>query len=256
MTQTKTISWSEYRAIVPEKADPDPDDYAAIAMREAIILEYLYLTKRVVSSMRKGMPAHVQRDDLESWAKIGLMKAVQKYNHTLGVPFEAFASRWMRSAIMDGIRDMDWVPRSLRRKQRDIDKAEENLKNFLERTPTEQEVADELGLEAKDVGQTKYKSEISSHTYLEGCAEALNMASDTNNDENSLITALKKSLSVEVRNLPIREATIIALHYYEQKKLAQIAQILGISEVKVGALHQEAVLVLWEKLEATLQKEL
>lgn len=253
---TATISgvdWDSYRAAVAQGLNPQPDT-AAWQVREEIILTYLYLTKRVVSKMMKAMPTHVERDDLESWATIGLMKAVQRFNHQMGVPFEAFATQSMRSAIMDGIREQDWVPRSLRRKQRDIDKAEEELKQKLGRTPTDYETAEALGLESKEIGFTKYKSEIASHTYIDGSSEALNKY-DNNPEEVDLALRLRTALATALENLPVKEATVIALHYYDEQKLSSVAKIMGISEVKIGALHSSAVLSLWNSLENLLTSE-
>lgn len=250
MTTTAPVDWWHYRCNVPIGTDPQPKT-PEWNERERIILAYLYLTKRVVSKMLKSMPAHVERDDLESFANIGLMKAVQRYNHSLNVPFEAYATQSMRSAIMDGIRDNDWAPRSLRKAQRTIDKTEGTLKQSLGREPTTQEIAEALQLAPKDVSATKYRAEISTHAYIDASAEALNKSAEVV-DDIDLIETMRHTLAITLKSLPIKEAAIIAMKYYEDKNLSDIAKIMGISEVKVGALHADAVLSLWQALESLL----
>lgn len=239
--------WPTYRSMVPLGTDPDPDDELANDIRTAIILNYLYLAEIVVKSRKKTLPKHVESDDLESWAKIGLLQAVQRYDHTRGVPFEAFVTQRMRSVIGDGIRDSDWAPRSLRKAQRAILKAEDDIRKEG-REPTESEIATALETTVDEISTTKYKSEIASHTYIEGNLEAQNMSSGHNDEEDEMIFLLKNVLASTVANMPVKKAVVIAMHYYEERKLADIAKILKTSEVKVGALHTEAVLEIWTNL--------
>lgn len=263
----------EYRAIVPKGSEPDSGNRFANRLRDNIIESNLYLCKRVVGKMKKSMPAHVERDDLESLAAIGLLQAVTRYDHTLGVPFEAFATQRMRSVVMDGIRDADWAPRSLRKKQRDIAKVEERIRNEHRREPSPEEVAAiiatdqfneaqeeptqeefEIAVRAimADNADTKYQTEIAAHTYIEGNPEALNKPAVVNDAESELIDVLKAVVATTLNSMAVRKAAIIALHYFSEKKLSEIAAALKMSDVKVGALHSEAVLEIWQAIEAAI----
>lgn len=246
------VDWETYRSVVPIGQEPERDTGPWLA-RENLILQYYYLAKRIVAKMAKTMPNHVDRDDLESLAVLGLMKAVTQYNHTLGVPFEAYATQKMRSSIMDGIRHQDWAPRTLRRKQRDIEKAEAVFRQENGRVPTYDEVAAILDIDAAEVGFTKHQSEIATHAYIESSAEAMNKTNEVV-DDLDLITTLRTTAARTLRNMPVREATVIALHYYANKKLHEVAEIMGISGVKVGQLHKEAILSLCQALEAVLDE--
>lgn len=241
--------WSDYRALVP--IGEDPTDEKSLRMREDVILEHLPLTRRVALKMLKSMPNHVDKDDLESWATLGLLRAVQKFNHELGVPFEAYASQSMRSVIMDGIRDLDWAPRSLRRKNREILKAETELRNVHGRTPSNAEVAEKMGLAVQDISYTKYRSDIASHAYLAECDEAMNHKVDMEATEQAF--QIRQAVVNAIKLLPFREAVVIVLHYYHGKKLAEVAKLLGVSEVKAGAIHTEAVTGIWTQIAQTIQ---
>ncbi len=279
MQPTKTLednTWETYRALVPKGADPQPEDEEAMDIRTDIIIAYVYLCKRVVAKMRKSMPSHVDPDDLESWAKIGLLQAVTRYDHTMQVPFEAFATQRVRSVIMDGVRDADWAPRSLRKKHRDITKVEDKFRQEKGRDATPEEVAavivtdkfnkdgvepsekefEEAVMEAMaDISSTKYRSDISAHTYIEGNPEAQNKPASLNDEEDELVTVLKSVVAKALQSMEIRKAAIIAMHYYGEKKLALVAQELNMSEAKVGELHAAAVMEIWEQLANVISEE-
>ena len=199
----------------------------------------------------KTLPPHVDREDLESQAAFGLMRAVLRFDSTMGVPFEAFATRSILSCVGDGIRAQDWAPRSLRKKQRDIKNAEEKLSDELKRTPTEYEIATYLGIEAHDVSETKYKCSVANHVYLDSSLDNIPEAII----KTDLTSQLRSVLVDSFLSLPTREAVIVALYYYEKKKLAEIADILNISVAKCGQLHRQAVMELWTNLEKTLNDD-
>lgn len=247
--------WPEYRKLVPKNTLPDENDKQANKMRVEVIEHSLYLTKLVVGKMRKNMPDHVSKDDLESLASIGLLQAVLRYDHERGVPFEAFANQRMRSVIMDGIREADWATRSLRKKQRDIKQAEQKFRQDQGREPTQAEIADNLGVSTDEVFETKYKASIASHAYIEANPEAQNKSFVMDDEDSAIVDLTKQTLATGLSNLPIKQAAIIALHYYEEKKLSTIAKLLHMSEVKVGTLHKEAILTLWGNLLETLRAE-
>lgn len=245
------VDWDEYRSLVPKGVDPDRDS-KAWRIREDIIVSHLYLTKNVVSKMIKTMPAHVERDDLESWAKIGLMRAVMRFDHTMNVPFAAFAAQNMRSCILDGIREQDWAPRSLRKKQRDIKKAKESLRQEMGREPTQQDVAERLEINVQDVETTNYKVQAANHVRIEDHYSSI--AEMTTPDTDDIVSQLRRALALSFIKLPVRDAVVIALYYYEKLNLAEIAKVIGVSGVKCGQIHNRAVLALWSDIEKLLEE--
>lgn len=245
--------WDDYRALVPINTEPIDDK--AFAMREKIILQHLELTRRVAAKMMRTMPNHIDTDDLESYAKIGLMRAISRYNHQLGVPFEAYAMTNMRSVILDGIRSLDWAPRSLRRKERELFNAHTALRHELEHEPTKEDLALKLGVTIAEVNDTRQKSSAASTAYLEENTEVVNRRTTSlDTEEVALVQRLRDGVACAVQKLPFREAVVIALHYYEGLKLADVAEALGVSEVKAGMLHTEAITKIWESI-AVLRKE-
>lgn len=250
------IDWQHYRSLVPKGVEPDRGT-PEWRMREDIILTYLPITKSVVSKMIRTMPPYVERDDLESWAEFGLMQAVLRFDETMNVPFAAFARQRMRSCILDGIREQDWVPRSLRKKQRDIKKVEETLGQELGRQPSEDEVADHLDIDSREVSYTKYRGAIATHVYLDAYSDG-GVFYDTLSDPSTVLEAsdlaaeLRAAVSESFLALPTREAVVIALYYYEKMKLSEIAKLIGVSDVKCGQIHESAVMAIWQDLESYL----
>lgn len=247
--------WDVYRSKVPRGLNPEKNDKEAWRIREKIIVSYVYLTSRVVAKMKKKMPAHVEKDDLESRAKEGLLQAVTRYDHTLNVPFEAFATQRMRSCIMDGIREQDWAPRSLRKKQRELRLGEEVFTKDEGREPTQAELAQRLEISVEELERTKHLTAIASHTYIEANTEAQNKAASLNPEEDDLVALMKSIAASALKDLPLVNAAVIALHYYEEKKLAEVAQLLKISEAKVGTLHEESVVFIWGRLQEALKDD-
>lgn len=257
--------WPLYRALVPKGEEPDPEDVDANRIRHDIILAYLYLAEMVVKKRKKTLPKHVDADDLESWAYIGLLQAVQRYDHTMGVPFEAFVTQRMRSVIADSIRENDWAPRSLRKKQRDLVKAVDSFRQAEGRDPSDEELSQILEIPVESIRETRYKADIATHTYLElytqysgdhtyNVKEPASTTKDED-DESELIQILKTVLAESLTSMTPRKAAIIAMHYYQEMKLSDVAKALRMTEVKVGKLHQEAVNEIWQNLLSAAQNE-
>jgi RNA polymerase sigma factor for flagellar operon FliA len=243
-------TWITYREHVSFGQEPNTPQ--GLRLRENLILSHMALAKQVAANMVKKMPQHVDKGGIESLAYEGLMRAVSKYNHTINDSFEAYATQTMQRRILDGLRELDWAPRSLRRKMREIEKTEETLKQRWHRSPTDTELANELGLGVAEIQDTRNRSEAAAHAYIEDSAEALNMQSEDRDEETETAKMVRNATTQAVKNLPFKEALVICLHYYENKTLADVATLMGVSEVKVGSLHKEAVLHVWAELAATL----
>lgn len=252
-TPIDTEFWDHYRSLAPLNTTPERGT-EAWKIREQLVADHIYLTKRIVVKIKKRMPAHVEADDLESLANIGLLQAIQRYNHTRGVPFEAFITQRVRSVIGDYVRDQDWAPRSLRTRQREITKVAESFRQNEGRDPGIEEIAEILDTTTDDVSNTLHRAEIATHSYIEGNVEAQNKPSSLDDDEDELVMLLKTVTSKALSTLPIKQATVLALHYYEEQKLSDIAKVLRTSEVKIGQLHSEGVLKIWQQLLSVVQE--
>lgn len=238
------ILWQKYRSVVGP--GDDPCNGQGLRLRELLVLEHMPLARKVASKATQAMPSHVIRQDIESLAYEGLLKAVTKFDHTREVPFEAFATQTMQRKIVDGARELDWAPRSLRKMMRDIGRAEEELKQALERSPSDSEVASHLGVAETEVWATRQKADRASHAYIAEDPEAYDSPAPDSDIEAAKM--IREAIVAAIRRLPIREQVVIALHYYEEKRIVDIANILGVSEVNAGKLHTQAVMHIWEYL--------
>lgn len=231
------------------------------AARERLILHYSPLVKYVAGRVGAGLPPNVEQSDLVSYGVFGLIDAVEKFDPERSIKFESYAMTRIRGAILDGLRANDWIPRSLRHKARDVQNAYAALQSRLHRTPTEPEVAAELGI-----------TEAQLHAIFRQLAFANVVALDdflTPSGDGGVGLSLRETLAdvhaedpvaaaeaVEVRRLlagaiaalPPREQTVVTLYYYEHLKLAEIGRVLGVTESRVCQLHTRAVLQLRARL--------
>jgi RNA polymerase sigma factor for flagellar operon FliA len=228
--------WAAYKA----KGDPE--------LRDRLILQYSPLVKYVAGRIRSGLPDSVDQGDLVSEGVIGLMDAIEKFQPERGLQFQTYAVPRIRGAIMDGLRAVDWVPRSVRDKVRDIERAQVDLENRLGRSASDNEIAAELHMPVGELRQTYAKVSFTSLATVEelGVADDLvPTATDTIEERET-----KAMLMECVQNLPERDRVIIALYYYEGLTLAEIGMALGVSESRVSQLHTRATLTLRAKLDA------
>lgn len=240
--------WRDYRA------DPTTE------RRERIILRYAPLVKYVAGRMAVGMPTHVDRADLASYGMFGLLDAIDKFDVDSGNRFETYASRRIRGAIVDELRSMDWVPRSVRRKAREIEKAISRLQMQLKRPPTEQELAEELELSVEQLGDQLAQVSMTSIAALDGALASTGDETLTVIDtvvDDRVVTpaehvdqrALRQLLVDAVGDLTEREQTVLALYYFDGMTLAQIGEVLGVTESRVSQIHSKAILTLRARLE-------
>ena len=223
--------------------------------RERLVVAYSPLVKYVAGRMASGLPSHVEEGDLISYGLIGLIGSIERYDLDREIKFETYAVSRIRGAIIDELRSLDWVPRSVRAKARDVEKAHSKLENRLGRAPSEEEMADELECSVDDFRTTLLEIANSSVLALDdlwtvsdpdgGQVSLLDTIRDPNavDPEEAIDTVeLKDRLADAIEPLPDRERLVIALYYYETLTLREIGDVLGVTESRVSQLHTKAVL--------------
>jgi RNA polymerase sigma factor for flagellar operon FliA len=232
--------------------------------REQLVLAFSPLVKYVAGRMSTGLPAHVEEADLISYGLLGLISAIERFDLSREIKFETFAMTRIKGSIIDELRSLDWVPRSVRAKAREIERANSKLEHNLHRAPTDQEVADELEMTMDEFQDALTRISNSSVIAL----DELWTLSDSSGDQVSLldtiqdpdavdpaqamdVTETKDRLAESIARLPEREKLVIALYYYENLTLREIGEVLGVTESRVSQLHTKAVL----RLKSALQTE-
>lgn len=229
--------WADYK----DRADP--------ALRDRLVLQYSPLVKFVAGRVRSGLPATVEAADLVSEGVIGLMDAIEKFDPSRGLQFQTYAVPRIRGAIVDSLRAADWVPRGVRSKARDVERAQQTLQARLGRFPEDHEIAAELGVspgELSDLYGAISRSGVASLDELGVHDELAEPAGDEMDDE------MRAALLPAVRALPERDQVIVALYYFEGLTLSEIGQVLGVTESRVSQLHTRAALALRSTLAAGL----
>jgi RNA polymerase sigma factor FliA len=215
--------------------------------RDQLILQFSPLVKFVAGRIRSGLPSGVDQGDLVSDGVIGLMDAIDKFEPDRGLQFQTYAVSRIRGAIVDGLRAADWVPRSVREKIREIDAAQTKLERSLGRTPRDSEVAAELKISVDELRkvytQTAHTSVVSFETVVDEEDTPRATADLPGADDN-----IPPGFLTAVRELPERDQVVVALYYWERLTLAEIGQVLGVTESRVSQLHSRATLALRRKL--------
>jgi RNA polymerase sigma factor for flagellar operon FliA len=223
--------------------------------RERLVLAYSPLVKYVAGRMSSGLPAHVEEADLISYGLLGLISAIERFEPEREIRFETFAVTRIKGSIIDELRSLDWVPRSVRAKAREIERANAKLEHKLQRAPTDAEMSEALGVSQDEFQESLVKIANSSVVAL----DELWTVSDSSGDQVSLldtipdpgaadpakemdITDMKDRLAHAIARLPEREKLVIALYYYENLTLREIGEVLGVTESRVSQLHTKAVL--------------
>ena len=221
--------WTEFR----DTADP--------ALRNRLVLQYAPLVKYVAGRLRTRMPDSVEQDDLVSDGIIGLMDAIERFEPNRGLSFQTFAVPRIRGAIIDGMRSMDFVPRSVRDKLRIIARARVTLEERLGRIPEDAEVAAESGITVHQLRDLTRQA-TSNHANLDDfdLADELSSAADHRVEQADVRTSLMRV----VEQLRERDQIIIALYYFEGLTLAEIGQVLDITESRVSQVHRRATMLM------------
>lgn len=251
-------AWNEY------KADGNT------AARDRLILHFSPLVKYVAGRVAVGLPANIDQADLISYGIFGLIDAIDKYDQERGIKFETYAISRIRGAIIDELRAIDWVPRSVRSKARQVEKAYAALENKLKRPPSDAEIAEEMEITIDELNAIYTQLSTVSLIALD---ELMNVDGEKG-DKLSLVETLedtktagpmeafeseemKNILTDSINRLPEREKVVITLYYYEGLTLAEIGQVLGVTESRICQMHTKAVLALRGKIsEATTPSDI
>ncbi|MHB8439917.1 MAG: RNA polymerase sigma factor WhiG [Acidimicrobiales bacterium] len=229
-------------------------------IRDQLIVLYSPLVKYVAARVAVGLPQHVDGADLASYGIIGLIDAIDRYDPVRKVKFETYAIPRIRGAIIDELRAIDWVPRSVRSKARAVEQAYASLEASLLRTPSDSEVAVELGISDKELQdilrQISFVGVAALDEVFSAGGERGDRATlgDTIPDSGEGPVAVfedkesKEVLAQAIRLLADRERTVLSLYYYEGLTLAEIGDILGVTESRVCQIHTKAVLQLRARL--------
>ncbi len=228
------------------------------ALRERLVLHYAPLVKYVAGRVGTGLPAHVDAGDLVQSGIFGLVDAIDRFEPERGLKFETYAMQRIRGAILDDLRAQDWVPRSVRSRAREVERALERLEARLLRTASDAEVADELGLSLADLRDLYAQLQLTSVVALDelvavgrgGTSLAETLPDDSVPDPGAIMDGVesRRLLAQAVSQLVERDRVVVTLYYFENLTLAEIGAVLGVTESRVCQLHTRAVLRLRTKL--------
>ena len=228
--------------------------------RDALIRQYQPLVRKLAHHMMAKLPASVQVDDLIQVGLIGLSEALTRFEAAQGVQFETFATQRIRGAMIDELRDNDWMSRGSRKSQKDIEQALRRLEHQLGRTPLESEIARELGM-----GLTEYQTLLgkvrgTQLVYLEDMSHGSEgedgfldrHVTDEDADPMAILRdqRLRQSLIGAIKTLPEREQHIMSMYYEQDMNLKEIAAVIGVTESRVCQLHSQSIARLRAKMRA------
>lgn len=241
--------WAEYA----ESRDP--------SLRETLILKYVPLVRYVASRVGAGAPSHVEHQDLVQYGIFGLINAIDRFDLAHGVKFETYAVTRIRGAIIDELRTLDWVPRSVRSQTRQLDRARESLQSALNREPTDEELAGELEVpieqvwmmraEASAAGSVGSLNEVDSWPEGEEGREIEPV--DATADDPVLQVEMERTIELiaeAIALLPEKEKIVACLYYREGLKLAEIGKLLGVTQTRVCSVYTSAAQMIRHRLAA------
>jgi len=236
--------------------------------REEVIIRYSPMIKYVANRIAMRLPPHIEVDDLISVGVLGLMDAISKYDSSRGAKFKTYAEFRVRGAILDELRAMDWVPRSIRQKASSVDKVVQSLQVKLSRSPEDQEVAKEMGISLEQFHTTLNETKSIPVFSLDD----LGIAKDSGEQQSLLdclagkadadpqtqirLIELKEIIAKAIDTLPEKERLMVSLYYYEELTMKEIGAVLEITESRVSQIHSKAVYRLRTKLKAIIAEEL
>lgn len=236
--------------------------------REEVIIRYSPMIKYVANRIAMRLPPHIEVDDLISVGVLGLMDAISKYDSSRGAKFKTYAEFRVRGAILDELRAMDWVPRSIRQKASSVDKVVQSLQVKLSRSPEDEEVAKEMGVSLEQFHATLNETKSIPVFSLDD----LGIAKDSGEQQSLLdclagkadadpqtqirLIELKEIIAKAIDTLPEKERLMVSLYYYEELTMKEIGAVLEITESRVSQIHSKAVYRLRTKLKAIIAEEL
>jgi RNA polymerase sigma factor for flagellar operon FliA len=261
------------RAAQPERSGYDVDigiqllwkqfaDAPEQPLRDRLVLHYAPLVKYVAGRVGTGLPTHVDVGDLVQSGIFGLVDAIEKFEPARGLRFETYAMQRIRGAILDDLRSQDWVPRVVRSRAREAERALERLGARLHRTPTDGELAAELGITLDELRDLYSQLQLTSVVALEDLVAAGKDSGslvDTLPDDDAVDPAAvlvdqdnRRQLAEAIAQLAERDRVVVSLYYFESLTLAEIGKVLGVTESRVSQLHTRAVMRLRAKLVQSL----
>lgn len=237
-----SVLWREYK----ENNSPEA--------RDKLILIYVSLVKYVAGRMGTGLPQNIETADLISYGVFGLIDAIEKFDPSRQIKFETYAISRIKGSIIDELRALDWVPRSLRHRAKEIEQIYVSLENKLKREPSDKEVAGELGVTVEDYNEMLSKLSYTSVIALEELwivggekgdrVSLIDSLEDTKSGDPSVtfeLEEMKQILANAIDRLSEREKIVVALYYYEGLTLKEIGEVLGVTESRVSQLHTKAI---------------
>ena len=246
--QTEDELWKEYKKT------------KAPAIRDKIIRQYMPLVKYVAGKVSVGLPASIEFDDLVGFGQFGLLDAITKFDPDKGVKFKTYAVTRIRGAIFDEMRQLDWVPRSVRQKSKEIEDTIGDLESRLGRPATDAEVAKEMNMSEEEFQQTVMKVSGTSVLSLNdvwysgddndhmSIGDSIESPSSLNPDVQVEREEIRKVIIEAINELPEKEKMVIVLYYHEDLTFKEIGQVLDVSESRISQLHTKANLRLRAKL--------
>src|ERR687896_1493684 len=230
-------------------------------IRDRLILNYAPLVKYVAGRLGSGLPAHVDEGDLVSYGLLGLIGAIERFDPERDIKFETYAIARIKGSIIDELRSMDWVPRSVRARARDIERTISQLEAKVGRAPTDEEIARKLGITEEEFQESLLEISRTSIAALDELWSSPGSGGDTvaliDTIEDPLAaepqqamahTELREALGEAISRLPEREKLVVTLYYYEELTLREIGEVLGVTESRVSQLHTKAILRLKARL--------
>ena len=236
-------------------------------LKEQIVIEHTPLIRYIVNRIAVRLPSHIDLDDLHNTGVIGLMDAIEKYDPEKNCKFKTYAEFRIKGAILDQLRSLDWVPRSVRQKGRRLERAYGEVEQRLGRSASEDEVADSLGLQLDKlqelINQVRGISLVNLEEIRGGGSEGdrngsyADIIEDVNAENPYSTLKLQEMRSIvadTIATLPEKERLVISLYYYEDLNMKEIGNILGITESRVCQIHTKSVLRLRSKLKSTMER--
>lgn len=230
---------------------------AKLAVRDRVVLEHLALVKAIAVRVHENLPVHVDVDDLVHAGILGLFDAATKYDPEKQVVFSSYAKHRIKGAILDSLRQLDWASRDMRRRHKQVEAATRDLSSTLQRTPTEAEIAEKLGmdverwrtmmLDLRNVGLVSASTRSNENEDL----PAPDFPGKTESQPDSICARrqLRSVLGDAVKTLPVRYQKVVVLYYTNEMTMKEIGGVLGINESRVSQIHKAAL----EKMALVLQ---
>ncbi|MBM3462779.1 MAG: FliA/WhiG family RNA polymerase sigma factor [Armatimonadetes bacterium] len=226
--------------------------------KKSLILEYVHLVKYTVGRMAVSLSPRAEISDLTNSGILGLIDAIEKFEIERPIKFETYAAIRIQGAILDHLRSLDWVPRTVRRKARTLEETYQALEHQLGRTPTEAEIAAHMNISLEDLhkllGDVSETAIISLEDFFVNKDHHEISLKDTIEDqgdgpEDSAVAGdVKRNLAHAITTLPDKEKLVLSLHYFEELTLKEISMIMELSEARISQLHSQAILRLRGKL--------